>query len=309
MPEVWWGSYLWIFPVLLMLSSHLCSGVRWREQDEMATWTITFLSKQTALAALEPLPLRKVLPTSPLIHLILDIPRACVLSRRHCHYWLCVRGETMSRECGPFQLGCPPPGVRSSKPLSEYILVRWAQAGGCQKFLNDDAPLGQYIGCWPMPSSRSGGRFSFRWSGACRDVIRGLAGHTHFKLLNSQMLNQPDISVFSTLILSNTHNPVPSGLAIRSFDGLFWHVVFNKGAVSSPKTFNGNISAWCQGAITVDSPCCVINPVCCLPLFCHCYSSRFFLDWYNLIWKVSKPLWDDMLVQMYLCWTPTDVSA
>lgn len=115
MPEVWWGSYLWIFPVLLMLSSHLCSGVRWREQDEMATWTITFLSKQTALAALEPLPLHKVLPTSPLIHLIFDIPGACVLSRRHCHYWLCVRGETMSRECGPFQLGSPPPGVRSSK--------------------------------------------------------------------------------------------------------------------------------------------------------------------------------------------------
>lgn len=91
------------------------------------------------------------------------------------------------------------------------------------------------------------------------------------------MLNQPDISVFSTLILSNTHNPVPSGSAIRSFDGLFWHyVVLNKDAVSSPKTFNCNISARCQGAITVDSPWCGINPVCWLPLFCHCYSSSFF---------------------------------
>lgn len=105
----------------------------------------------------------------------------------------------------------------------------------------------------------------------------GLTGHTHSILLNSQMLNQPDISVFSTLILSNTHNPVPSGLAIKSFDRLFWHyIVLNKGAVSSPKTFNGNISVRCQGAITVDSPCCGINPVGCLPLFCHYYSSSVF---------------------------------
>lgn len=99
----------------------------------------------------------------------------------------------------------------------------------------------------------------------------GFTGHTHSILLNSQMLNQPGISVFSTLILSNTHNPVTSGLAIRSFNGLFWqYVVLNKGAVSSPKTFNGNISARCQSGITLDSPCCGINPVCCLPLFCHC---------------------------------------
>lgn len=46
--------------------------------------------------------------------------------------------------------------------------------------------------------------------------------------------------------------------------------------MSSLKTFNGSISVRCQGAITVDSPCCGINPVCCLPLFCYCYSSSFF---------------------------------
>lgn len=90
----------------------------------------------------------------------------------------------------------------------------------------------------------------------------GLTGHTHSILLNSQMLNQPDISVFSTLILSNIHNPVPSGLAIMSFDGLFWHyVVLNKGAVSSPKTFKRQYFSavpWCfnsRFSLLWDKPC------------------------------------------------------
>lgn len=58
----------------------------------------------------------------------------------------CVSGGGSMGQHGPFQLGCPLPGVRCLQPLLEYILVRWAQAGVCQKFLNDDAPLGQYIG-------------------------------------------------------------------------------------------------------------------------------------------------------------------
>lgn len=126
MLKTWLGSYLWIS--FLMLSSCQYSRVRWREQEKMATWTITFLSKQTELATLEPLPIYKVLPTSLFIHLIIDIPGACVLFRRHYHYWLCVREETMSsvRSVWAFSAGVP---IAQGKILATIIRIHSGAVG------------------------------------------------------------------------------------------------------------------------------------------------------------------------------------
>lgn len=194
--------------------SRQCSGVRWREQVEMATWTITFFSKQTALAALEPLPIHKILPTSPLIHLILDIPGACVLCRRHCHYWLRVRGETMSRAWSAWTFSAGVPTARG-EILATIIRIHsgtvgpswsvsevpewWSTSGSIHWLLNN-----ALIQVWEeilLEMIRS----------MPRCYTEGLQViHTPYYWIHRSWISLIS-QFFSTLISFNTHNPIPSG--------------------------------------------------------------------------------------------------